>query len=101
MPGEPAPNLEFTPQVSGADASLFVTLCVIQQLEVDMKSIVSAVFTAAMLVASIGAASAASWIQASSTEEQLASDPKPKGVTMNSVDGKKNITMDKGVIRVN
>src|SRR5882672_9222263 len=66
-----------------------------------MKSIVSAVFTAAMLVASIGGASATSWIQASSTEEQVASDPKPKVVTMNSTDGAKNIKMDKGVVTVN
>ena len=66
-----------------------------------MKTIVSAIYMAAMLVASVGGASATSWIQASSTEEQVASDPKPKGVTMNSTDGAKNIKMEKGVIRVN
>ena len=66
-----------------------------------MKTIVSAIYMAAMLVASVGGASATSWIQASSTEEQVASDPKPKVVTMNSTDGAKNIKMEKGVIRVN
>jgi len=54
-----------------------------------------------MLLASVGGASATSWIQASSTEEQLSSDPKPKVVTMNSTDGAKNIKMEKGVVRVN
>jgi len=66
-----------------------------------MKTIVSAIYMAAMLVASVGGASATSWIQASSTEEQVASDPKPKVVTMNSTDGAKNIKMDKGVVTVN
>ena len=66
-----------------------------------MKSIVSAFFTGAMLVASIGGASATSWIQASSTEEQVASDAKPKVVTMNSTDGAKNIKMEKGVVTFN
>ncbi|HLQ89892.1 MAG TPA: hypothetical protein VK148_07655 [Xanthobacteraceae bacterium] len=66
-----------------------------------MKTIVSAIYMTAMLVASVGGASATSWIQASSTEEQVASDPKPKVVTMNSTDGAKNIKMDKGVVTVN
>src|SRR5205823_2684439 len=30
-----------------------------------------------------------------------AADPKPKAVTMNSVDAKKNVTVDKTVVRVN
>jgi hypothetical protein len=66
-----------------------------------MKAIVSAIFTSAMLMAWVGGASATSWIQASSTDEQLAADPKPKAVTMNSTDGKKNITNTNGVVRVN
>jgi hypothetical protein len=66
-----------------------------------MKDIFSAIFVSAMLVASVGGASATSWIQASSTEEQLAADTKPKVVTMNSTDGAKNIKMEKGVVRVN
>ena len=66
-----------------------------------MKVIASAVFMSAMLLACVGSASATSYLQASSTEEQLASDTKPKVVTMNSTDASKNIKQDKGVIRVN
>jgi len=66
-----------------------------------MKAIVSAVFMSAMLLASVGGASATSYLQASSTEEQLAADTKPKVVTMNSTDASKNIKQEKGVIRVN
>jgi archaellum component FlaF (FlaF/FlaG flagellin family) len=66
-----------------------------------MKAIFGAFFMSAMLLASVGGASATSYIQASSSEEQLATDTKPKAVTMNSVDAKKNITVDKSVVRVN
>ena len=66
-----------------------------------MKAIVSAVFMSAMLLVLVGSASATSYLQASSTEEQLASDTKPKVVTMNSTDASKNIKQEKGVIRVN
>src|SRR5437868_15011419 len=66
-----------------------------------MKAIFSAIFTSAMLLASVGGASATSWIQASSTDEQLSADTKTKVVTMNSTDGAKNIKQEKGVIRVN
>ena len=66
-----------------------------------MKVIASAVFVSAALLASIGSASATSYLQASSTEEQLASDTKPKVVTMNSTDASKNIKQEKGVIRFN
>jgi predicted RNA-binding protein with PUA domain len=66
-----------------------------------MKSIFSAFLVSAMLAVSAGGACASSWIQASSTEEQLATDTKPKVVAMNSTDGAKNIKMDKGVITVN
>jgi hypothetical protein len=66
-----------------------------------MKSVFSAFLVSAMLLAPVGGASASSWIQASSTEEQLATDTKPKVVTMNSTDGAKNIKMDKGVVTVN
>ena len=66
-----------------------------------MKVIASAVFVSAMLLACVGSASATSYLQASSTEEQLASDTKPKVVTMNSTDASKNIKQDKGVVTVN
>jgi hypothetical protein len=66
-----------------------------------MKVLFNAMFATAMLLASASGASAASWIQASSTEEQLAVDAKPKVVTLNSTDGSKNVKQDKGVVRVN
>jgi len=66
-----------------------------------MKSIFGVFFTSAMLLASVGNVSATSYLQASSTEEQLASDTKPKVVTMNSTDASKNIKQEKGVVRVN
>jgi len=66
-----------------------------------MRAIVSAVFMSTMLLASAGSASATSYLQASSTEEQLASDTKPKVVTMNSTDASKNIKQEKGVVRFN
>src|SRR6266436_7963546 len=66
-----------------------------------MKAISSAIFMSALLLASVGSASATSYLQASSTEEQLATDAKPKVVTMNSTDAAKNIKQEKGVVRVN
>ncbi|HKA73383.1 MAG TPA: hypothetical protein VKE26_16350, partial [Xanthobacteraceae bacterium] len=65
-----------------------------------MKIAFSAILMSAVLLASAGVAAAAGFIQASSTEEQLAADPKPKLVTMNSTDAAKNIKQDKGVITV-
>jgi hypothetical protein len=67
-----------------------------------MRAISSLIFMSAMLLATIGGASAASYLQASSTEEQLATEGfKPKVVTMNSTDASKNIKQEKGVVRVN
>jgi len=66
-----------------------------------MKVIACAVFSSVMLLAPVGSASATSYLQASSSEEQLASDTKPKVVTMNSTDASKNIKQEKGVIRFN
>jgi hypothetical protein len=66
-----------------------------------MKAILGALFATAMLLGSVSGASASSYLQASSTEEQLATDTKPKLVTMNSTDASKNIKQEKGVIRVN
>ena len=66
-----------------------------------MKATFGAILMSAMLLASVGGASAAGYVQASSTEEQLAVDPKPKVVTMNSTDAAKNIKQEKGVVRVN
>lgn len=66
-----------------------------------MKAIFSVIFMSLLLLASVGGASAASYLQASSTDEQLAVDTKPKVVTMNSTDASKNIKQDKGVVTVN
>jgi hypothetical protein len=66
-----------------------------------MKAILSGILVSAMIMTSVGGASAASYLQASSTEEQLAADTKPKVVTMNSTDASKNIKQDKGVVTVN
>ena len=77
------------------------SVCVVLQSEAEMRVIASAVFMSAMLLACVGSASATSYLQASSTEEQLASDTKPKVVTMNSTDASKNIKQEKGVIRFN
>ena len=66
-----------------------------------MKAILGALFMSAMLLTSVGVASATSYLQASSTEEQLAGDTKPILVTMNSTDASKNIKQEKGVVKVN
>jgi hypothetical protein len=66
-----------------------------------MRATFSVIVMSAALLAWAGAASAASYLQASSTDEQLAADAKPKVVTMNSTDASKNIKQDKGVVTVN
>jgi hypothetical protein len=64
--------------------------------------VTGAIFISAMLLASVGGASATSYLQASSTEQQMAeAGVKPKVITMNSTDASKNIKQEKGVIRVN
>jgi hypothetical protein len=67
-----------------------------------MRSIFSAIFMSTALLASVGGASASSYLQASSSEEQMAEPGmKPKVITMNSTDASKNIKQEKGVVRVN
>src|SRR3977135_2922938 len=66
-----------------------------------MKAIFGAICMSAMLLASVGGSSATSYLQASSTDEQLATDTKPKVVTMNSTDASKNIKQEKGLVKVN
>jgi hypothetical protein len=70
-------------------------------MNIPFRATLGAAFMSAVLLASAGVASAASYLQASSTDEQLATDPKPKVVMMNSTDASKNIKMDKGVVTVN
>ena len=66
-----------------------------------MKATFKAILISVVLLAPASGALAASYLQASSTDEQLAADPKPKVVTMNSTDASKNIKQDKGVVTVN
>ena len=63
-----------------------------------MKRTFAAIFVSAMLLGS--AAIAAPFLQASSTEMQMATDTKPKVVTMNSTDATSGITNDNGVVTV-
>ena len=66
-----------------------------------MKTIFKVISIAALLAVLPVSAYARPWIQASSTDEQLASDPKPKVITMNSTDGSSGMTQDKGVVTAN
>ena len=63
-----------------------------------MKLKFVAIFAGATLLAST--AFAAPFLQASSTENQFATDTKPKVVTMNSTDATSGITNDNGVVTV-
>jgi len=63
-----------------------------------MRTTFAAIFISATLLAS--AAFAAPFLQASSTETQLATDTKPKVVTMNSTDATSGITNENGVVTV-
>ena len=54
----------------------------------------------ALLAISASGAFAKPFIQASSTEAQMAADPKPVVVTMDSTDGSSGLTQDKGVITI-
>ena len=66
-----------------------------------MKTTFTAVVISAMLLSSAGGAFAASsFLQASSTDEQLAGDTKPKVVSMNSTDAAKGMTNKNGVVTV-
>ena len=67
-----------------------------------MKALFGALVTSGLILASVCGASASSYLQASSSEEQMAEPgTKPKVITMNSTDASKNIKQEKGVIRVN
>ena len=63
-----------------------------------MRTTFAAIFAGATLLAST--AFAAPFLQASSTENQWATDTKPKVVTMNSTDATSGITNDNGVVTV-
>ena len=64
-----------------------------------MKSIVTGFLAIAVLVASaIGSSAASVYLQASSTEDQLATDAKPKVITMNSTDAAKGMENKNGAV---
>jgi hypothetical protein len=63
-----------------------------------MKTTFAAVFAGATMLAS--SAFAGAFLQASSTETQLATDTKPKVVTMNSTDAAKDMTNENGVVTI-
>jgi hypothetical protein len=66
-----------------------------------MKAIFTAIFMSAMLAASASGALASAFLQASSTDEQLVSDTKPKVVIMNSTDAAAGgMTNKDGVVTV-
>src|ERR1700694_4777722 len=64
-----------------------------------MKATFKLICMSAMLLASAsGAFAAGGYIQASSEEDQIATDTKPKLVTMSSTDAAKGIKNNKGVV---
>jgi hypothetical protein len=67
----------------------------------EMKANITAACVSAMLLASAsGALAAPVYLQASSTDDQFATDTKPKLITMNSDDAVKGITNKAGVVTV-
>jgi len=67
----------------------------------EMKATITAACVSAMLLASASVALAAPvYLQASSTDDQFATDTKPKLITMNSEDAAKGITNKAGVVTV-
>ena len=65
-----------------------------------MRTFAAGLLACGLLMASVAASSAGTFLQASSTEEQLAVDAKPKVVTMNSTDASTGITNENGVVTV-
>jgi len=66
-----------------------------------MKAIVTSfLMTAALLSGAVSASAAAIYLQASSTEVQLAADTKPHVVTMNSTDAAQGMTNKNGTVTV-
>jgi hypothetical protein len=63
-----------------------------------MKAHIAAAWLSIMLVTWASAALAAAYLQASSTDEQFATDTKPKALTMNSTDASKGLTNQNGVV---
>lgn len=65
-----------------------------------MRAFFASLFACGVLAASVAPSVAGTFLQASSTEEQLAADSSPKVVTMNSTDASNGITNQNGVVTV-
>jgi hypothetical protein len=63
-----------------------------------MKTPIAAACLSIMLMTLTSPALAAAFLQASSTEEQFATDTKPKAISMNSTDASKGLTNQNGVV---
>lgn len=65
-----------------------------------MKAFIASLFVCGLLFASVDRSIAGTFLQSSSTEEQLATDTSPKVITMNSTDASNGITNKNGVVTV-
>jgi hypothetical protein len=65
-----------------------------------MKPTFKTTLTALLMSAMLAGSAAATFHQASSTDEQLATDTNPKVVTMNATDAASGMTNEKGVVTV-
>jgi hypothetical protein len=65
-----------------------------------MRAFIAGLFVCGVLLTSADYAAAGTFLQASSTQEQLATDTSPKVVTMNSTDASSGITNQNGVVSV-
>ena len=65
-----------------------------------MRAFVTCLFVCGLLLAFVDGSIAGPYLQASSTEEQLATDANAKVVTMNSTDASKGINNKNGVVTV-
>lgn len=65
-----------------------------------MKAFIASLFVCGLLFASVDRSIAGTFLQSSSTEEQLATDTSPKVITMNSTDASSGITNKNGAVTV-
>jgi hypothetical protein len=65
-----------------------------------MRAFIACLFVCCAVLAGADRALAGTFLQASSTEEQLATDTSPKVITMNSTDASNGITNQNGVVTV-
>jgi hypothetical protein len=63
-----------------------------------MRTTLSAIFVSAMILAAPSAYAAGGYIQASSEQDQIATDTKPHLITMNSTDAAKGLKNANGVV---